>query len=124
MKPLLSIIYKYLPLLLWCVVIFLLSNQDQPDVGPTYWTNFVAKKLAHIVEYGILGLLSYRAFGKSKIKALIFVLLYAISDEIHQSLVPGREPSIRDILIDLFGGFVGLWIIKFLPRTIKTFLLN
>ena len=119
MKQLFVVFNKYLPLIVWCLTIFFLSNSDQPDVGTTYWTNLVAKKLAHIVEYAILGLLSYRALNKSKIKALIFVLLYGISDEIHQSLVPGREPRIRDIFIDVIGGFIGLWIVKYLPLKIQ-----
>lgn len=119
MKPLLSNLSKYLPLLLWCLLIFFFSSTDQPDVGHTYWTNFVAKKLAHIVEYGVLAILSYRAFNKSKIKALIFVLLYGISDEIHQFLVPGRESRTRDVFIDLLGGGIGLWTVKYLPLTIQ-----
>ncbi|MFH1781684.1 MAG: VanZ family protein, partial [Patescibacteria group bacterium] len=59
------------------------------------------------------------AFNKSKIKALIFVLLYGISDEIHQFLVPGRESRIRDVFIDLLGGGIGLWTVKYLPLTIQ-----
>lgn len=119
MKQLPIIFNKYLPLFLWCLLIFFLSSSDQPDVGQTYWTNFIAKKLAHIVEYVILGVLSYRALGKSKIKALIFVLLYGISDEIHQSLVPSREPRIRDVFIDLIGGVFGLCFLKFIPLKIQ-----
>ena len=36
---------------------------------------------------------------------LIFVLIYAISDEVHQYFVPGRAMALRDVLIDFSGGF-------------------
>ena len=110
----------YLPLIIWCLVIFIFSNRKTTvNVGPNYWTDFVVKKIAHIIEYAILSILSYGAFNKSKIKALIFVLLYGISDEIHQSFVPGREPRIRDVIIDLLGGGLGLWMKKFIPPAMR-----
>ncbi|MGQ9583297.1 MAG: VanZ family protein [Thermoplasmatota archaeon] len=39
--------------------------------------------------------------------AALFILLYALSDEIHQSFVPGREASALDLLIDTLGGSLG-----------------
>lgn len=120
MRLLLLILNKYLPLLFWCLTIFLFSSQPKTlNIGPNYWTDFFVKKLAHIIEYGILAIFAYRAFNKSKLKTLIFVLLYGISDEIHQSLVPGREPRVRDVFIDLLGGFFGLWLIKYLPPKVQ-----
>ena len=35
-------------------------------------------------------------------------ILYAISDEIHQSFVPGRGASIRDVCIDTSGVIMGI----------------
>jgi VanZ family protein len=38
-------------------------------------------------------------------------LLYAVTDEIHQSFVPGRHPSIWDVVIfDNLGALIGLWL--------------
>lgn len=72
------------------------------------------KKTAHFVEYAILSFLVYRALVQSgarskeaAIISIIFSILYAISDEWHQSFVPGREPSARDVAIDSAGVFFG-----------------
>ena len=61
----------------------------------------------HIVEYGILSLLFYRAL-KITVKnpqtlAILITILYAITDEIHQFYVPGRFSNVFDIAIDSFG---------------------
>ena len=40
--------------------------------------------------------------------ALIFVALYATSDEIHQAFVPTRQASVWDVLLDTTGGAFGL----------------
>lgn len=87
---------------------------------------FTVRKLAHVTEYAILGLLVWRALRKPRAMkgspwlwsqagmALLFVALYAISDEIHQAFVPTRQGSIWDVLLDTTGGAFGLlflWII-------------
>jgi VanZ family protein len=99
---------------------------------------FAVRKAAHVTEYAILGLLVWRALrkptggGASVLpragstasrrrwlwahawSALIFVALYATSDEIHQAFVPTRQASVWDVLLDTLGGAFGLlflWII-------------
>ena len=115
---------KHLPLILWCAFIYYLSSISKTaDIGPTYWTNFIAKKSAHLVEYAILAFLSYRSFNKSKLLTLIFTLLYAVSDEWHQQFIPFRESRIRDILIDQVGALLGLCLIKYIPPKIRQRLL-
>lgn len=71
--------------------------------------------LAHFIEYALLALVAARAFhgGFRAVPApplhrvlgptAVLCLLWAISDELHQSLVPGRVPSVRDLLADLAG---------------------
>ncbi len=74
-------------------------------------SDFILKKLAHFSEYFILNFLISRALikttnlslKKSLVLAFVVSVLYAVSDEYHQSFVPGREPRIRDIIIDSFG---------------------
>lgn len=34
-------------------------------------------------------------------------LLYGLTDEYHQSLVPGREADVLDLLADTVGGLLG-----------------
>lgn len=118
-KRLNNLLSIWAPLILWCFFIFAFSSFPKtPDIGPTYWTNFIAKKISHLIEYGILGILAKRAFKKSWV-SLIFLLLYAASDESHQSFIPGREGRVRDGIIDFIGGSFGIWIIKYIPLKIR-----
>ena len=50
------------------------------------------------------GVIGFKAF----IFSLMFCILYAISDELHQLFVPGRGAQVKDVLIDSFGSFVGI----------------
>lgn len=72
--------------------------------------DLIVRKLAHVGEYAILTLLLIRAFrlygfsyGRVLLMAAVISALYAISDEIHQTFVPGRSGIWRDILIDSIG---------------------
>lgn len=69
-------------------------------------------KLGHIFAYGVLALTALFAFSedrkKKQLKLVIlltvtFCVAYGISDEIHQAFVPGRSPSIFDIVADAVG---------------------
>ena len=72
------------------------------------------RKSAHFTIYLLLGLLftsllkEYNIVDKKCIiYSVIFVLLYACSDEIHQIFVKGRSCELLDICIDTLGGFIG-----------------
>lgn len=74
------------------------------------------RKGAHVTEYAILAILAYRAvaFGSPAFRNrnvfLPFTLcvLYAASDEYHQSFEPTRGAAAADVVFDTFGGVVGL----------------
>jgi VanZ family protein len=78
------------------------------------------RKAAHLGEYAVLGLLLWRALrqtrrhgiGSSRWKAAAAVVLmsvaYAATDEFHQSFVPTRGASVRDVVIDTCGTLIGL----------------
>jgi VanZ family protein len=77
------------------------------------------RKFGHITEYCILGMLVLRAFRAESEKhlkwrdvvyTLLVVILYAASDEFHQSFVPTRTASIIDVGIDTLGGMLALGI--------------
>jgi VanZ family protein len=80
--------------------------------------DFTFKKLAHIAEYGILSTLLFRALwihishkGHALLFAVLIAVLYAFSDEWHQTFVPGREGSFRDVAIDALGAVgVSIWL--------------
>ena len=44
------------------------------------------------------------------IYTIIFVFIYACSDEIHQLFIRGRSGEILDVLIDTLGGFTSSFI--------------
>jgi VanZ family protein len=77
------------------------------------------RKLGHLVEYFVLSILMLRALRQEitnklaprhLVLGLALTALYAISDELHQALVPNRNASIIDVLIDVVGGICGtLW---------------
>lgn len=83
--------------------------------------HFYVRKAAHVSEYAVLAALFYRALvntilrGRALISAGIVLLvcsLYAITDEFHQSFVPSRTASARDVAIDSVGALLGLLIIN------------
>lgn len=100
----------WLPFFIWASLIFIFSSYPTSKVTEIHWKDFVIKKTAHLVEYSVFTVLLFRALKKSSVEkktALIISILVAIaygfSDEFHQSFTPGREPKIRDVLIDTFG---------------------
>lgn len=53
------------------------------------------------------------------IKALLLTILYALSDEWHQSFVKGRSASISDVLIDTTGAVIATSILAYLSKSKK-----
>jgi VanZ family protein len=97
----------------WMGIIFWLSSQPDSDPGGTR-LNIGVYKLAHLIVFSVLGVLVAGATRHSNTPraawwAWVLVVLYAISDEIHQSFVPGRTPLVTDVAIDSLGGLVGIF---------------
>lgn len=93
---------------------------DEKSVGMrqkmTRETEVLVRKSAHLLLFTVLGVLAYltaRNYLKNKhfLWSAIFCLLYAISDEIHQILVPGRAGLVSDVLIDTAGSILGIGIL-------------
>lgn len=87
--------------------------------------NLIIRKLAHYIEYLILGILVINMFIKNNIPqsyliSIIFCVIYAISDEIHQFLIPGRACQLRDILIDSIGSITGIYLYKLISKRKKS----
>ena len=88
------------------------STPDKPNVL-TDILNFLIRKATHLTVFGILGLLFFKTLQNYKysyLYAWILTFVYAMTDEYHQSLVPNRTSSFRDVLIDSFGALVVLLI--------------
>lgn len=128
-------LYAWLPLILWAGIIFKLSSGSVPSVSNVYIQDFLFKKGAHVFFFGVLGILFYRALilnGVKMVEALVwsfvFVVLYGLSDEYHQSFSQVREARIRDVGFDGFGGLFALLLVKHLlpklPKRIQAFLIE
>jgi len=128
----------WLPLILWMAVIFSASTGLGSPANTScffrplmHWLfpgmseekieqlHFVVRKTAHFVEYAVLGVLAWRAVhfdpafgsyspGRQLRLALLLCLLYASTDEFHQSFVPTRQPAVQDVLLDGCGSGFGL----------------
>ncbi|AQQ54044.1 VanZ family protein [Planococcus lenghuensis] len=131
-------IFSWVPVLLWMALIFFLSGQQGSasgglssgitgmvmntiesvlpflEIDPEQFHTFI-RKCAHFIAYLILAVLALYALRQSGIhgirsifSAFIIAVLYAISDEYHQSFVPGRGPAVTDVLIDSAGAAAGI----------------
>ncbi|MBI3443338.1 VanZ family protein, partial [Candidatus Woesebacteria bacterium] len=81
--------------------------------------DFVVKKTAHMIEYGIFSAILFRAFKESGnpvrqagVYAILIAIAYAITDEFHQMFTPGREPTFRDIVFDTIGASLGVYMLS------------
>lgn len=125
----LKLVKFWLPPIVWAGVIFLFSSIPVIPTSEIYWKDFIIKKTAHVVEYGIFAALLYRAFKEGRVPirnaglyAILIAVIYGATDEIHQSFTPGREPRARDVVFDTIGAIIaiyGIW--NFLPKAPKKF---
>ena len=117
--------------IIWMLFIFIMSssNSTQSDnqsgfivniisnilnIENTDTLNFIIRKTAHFTEYFILGLLTHNMihnYNKKTYISIIICILYAISDELHQLITPGRSCQILDILIDSSGSILGIYLL-------------
>ncbi|MED1468435.1 VanZ family protein [Bacillus salipaludis] len=80
--------------------------------------NFIMRKASHFSAFGILAFLFYKVMSNHRFAyffAWFAAFLYAISDEWHQSFMPDRMASFKDVLIDGGGAFLAL-LLTFLVR--------
>lgn len=118
----------WLPVFLWGLVIFLFSSLSTTPVSQSQFLNFLFFKNLHFWEYAILLVLTFRAVKNSfklpvwevYLVSLLLVVVFSLTDEIHQTFVPGREGKLKDVLIDTFSaGFILVLIWKWLPKAPK-----
>jgi len=108
-------LFKWLPALIIMLVIFLISAQPSSQLPNFGRADYLVKKSGHALGYAVLALLYWRAFDFKKEKrwiAWLMAVLYAVTDEFHQSFVSGRHPAILDVIIfDNLGALLSLWLV-------------
>jgi VanZ family protein len=88
----------WLPAIAWAGLIFAFSAQPNLRFAPDAGLDFLIRKAGHKAVFGILALLLWRAVAGTTTwrrpwaSALVFAILYAITDELHQGFVAGRRP--------------------------------
>ncbi len=125
-----TLIGYWFPVIGWMLTIFILSSRERVAVSEEYILNFTFFKSLHVIEYGILGFLIFRLINhvskkslprQKYIEAFLFALIYANTDELHQTFVPTRQGAIRDVLIDCIGISITLYFIYKNFKRLKKF---
>jgi VanZ family protein len=130
-----SIVVNWGPVILWMILIFTFSTESfssgksTPFLAPLLadllphglarhmeTIVYLIRKLSHWSEYFILGILLMRALKaqiprqpalRRMLWSILLATLYAVTDEYHQTLVPGRSANLLDVVIDSFGALCG-----------------
>lgn len=107
---------KWFPAFVMMSAIFTFSSIPSSGIPSFDWADVIVKKGGHMIGYALLTLAYLRAFDNdiNKWKLIwLLAILYASSDELHQSFVPGRSASVIDVGIDSIGAGLGLlWVRK------------
>ena len=108
---------RYAPAVLLMAAIFAVSAQSGlPRVESDL--DVALRKAAHMAEFGLLWALWLWALPGPRPCAarwaLVITLSYAVSDELHQSFVSGRNASAWDVAIDAagIGVAVAVWLMR------------
>jgi uncharacterized protein YfiM (DUF2279 family) len=97
----------------WALAIFTLSSQPGDPVEGSGTLRFGAQKAAHFVVFALLAVGIANALTVSGVRSrrfwwtFVLCAAYAVSDELHQVLVPFRNPSVFDVFIDMAGSTAG-----------------
>lgn len=109
-------VLKIVPMLLVMGTIFFLSHQPGAKLPLPGWFGF--DKLLHMAAYAVLAAAMAYALprrylssrpGRAGILIVLFCFLYGLSDEFHQSFIPGRQPSLGDLAADTIGALLFIW---------------
>ena len=105
-------LWSWGPAVVWTAITFVISHQPAVNIplgAPDY--------VAHAINYAVLGVLLIwaRAGGEWPVMtmslmvfAVVLAVLLGIFDEFHQSFIPGRDPSAKDVLADAVGACIGV----------------
>ena len=107
-------IAAWLPAVLWASLIFYASSRSTVP-APFGISMLVTSVVGHLTGYAVLALLFRYALARSSVSrrrasavAVVLAMLYGLSDEWHQSFVPGRDASLFDLAVDLTGAAIGV----------------
>ncbi len=101
-------------MLLWAVALFVQSSIPSSDLPE--WEFLTHDKLLHVLAYVIFAYTVHRGIIHQQhfpglvrhayLVTLLIIAVYGVSDEVHQSFVPGRQSSVWDWVADCVGAMV------------------
>ncbi|OXM85899.1 VanZ family protein [Paenibacillus rigui] len=120
-------IIHWLPVVVWMGVIYYLSAQTGSDMDG--WLSIVHQWFpsmkdfdwGHFIAYFVLALTfawalsSKRLTWRRKLIVILLCVLYGLTDEYHQSFVPGRTPDLMDLRNDAIGAALAMLLLTFPP---------
>ena len=113
MNPrLVRLLFVWGPAVLVMAVLFAASSASDTTAVPAV----LSDTILHLGVYALLGITVFRALADARFERLtpgraagtvLFCTLYGLSDEFHQSFVPGRTPDAMDLVADAAGAALG-----------------
>ena len=143
MKKIIIRIILIILILLWMYIVFGFSGQNgEESSGISFKISMLltknneelartiepyVRKIAHFSEYAVGGILIFlllMTFQKispkiRNILSIVITIMYAITDEIHQLFIPGREGKIIDVYIDTLGIITGILFVNLILKIIN-----
>jgi VanZ family protein len=118
----------WLAVLAWAGLIFFVSAQPKETFQRLGFTGQALSVGGHLIVYFVLMILlvlAQRASTKLSNKqvylvAFLIVAIYGLSDEYHQSFVPGRTPTLVDWIVDLVGAGLALLVLLRWERRLES----
>lgn len=121
--PSVRALWNWGPAVIWMAATFAVSHQSRVEIpfgAPDY--------IGHGVSYAVLGALLMRALAGGTLRgmraglivpAVLIAALYGVSDEFHQSFIPGRMASVSDIVADTIGALLGAGVAAFVSGQLR-----
>jgi VanZ family protein len=112
-----TIFFSYfIPILAWMGVVYYFSSVPDLRYTQEVKPEIILRKGAHLLEYIFLVFLLWRMFlrifypnlKKAYYLSFLAASLYAVTDEFHQTFVPGRSGRVEDVVYDIVSIFIGL----------------
>jgi len=100
----------HLPAIIYAAAIIVLSSIPKlhlPEIG-----FFTTDKFLHFIEYALFAVLIFRSFSRLLFRfglkyvvwvSLLFLLVFSLFDELYQGSIPGRDSDAGDVLLDVLG---------------------
>lgn len=111
------------PVVVLMAAIFFASSLSDPGLPP----GGLSDKGAHVLAYAALGGALVRALASSQARSMTVMRMliaaglataYGMTDELHQSFVPGRTPELLDLGADAAGGLLGAILFAGIAKTL------